>query len=211
MLAANPLAVRAAWFGTADAPSLLLLVVTFAFAARGRAASAGAALAGAVLMKQFALVAVPFLALALLARGGVRRGAVAFGAVALAGFLPFLVADPGAFWSDTVAYGADTYRIIGYGLAGLLVEAGAVSRTGSYPFALFALLVWAPVTAWLLVTQRRQAAASLAAAAAGFAGSVFALLWVGRVFQSSYLIWPLTGLVLAAVLAAWEWRPTAER
>jgi len=211
MLAANPLAVRAAWFGTADAPSLLLLVVTFAFAARGRAASAGAALAGAVLMKQFALVAVPFLALALLARGGVRRGAVAFGAVALAGFLPFLVADPGAFWSDTVAYGADTYRIIGYGLAGLLVEAGAVSRTGSYPFALLALLVWAPVTAWLLVTQRRRAAASLAAAAAGFAGSVFALLWVGRVFQSSYLIWPLTGLVLAAVLAAWEWRPTAER
>jgi hypothetical protein len=209
-LAANPLALRAAWFGTADAPSLLLLVLAFAFAARGRLASAGAALAGAVLMKQFALVAVPFLALVLLARGGIRRAAIAFGAVAVAGFLPFVVAGPAALWSDTVAYGADTYRIIGYGLAGLLVEAGAVSRTGSYPFALLAVLVWAPVTAWLLATQHRRAAASLSGAAAGFACSVFVLLWVGRVFQSSYLIWPLTGIVLAVLLAAWEWRPAAE-
>jgi uncharacterized membrane protein len=203
-LAANPLAARAPWFGTADAPSILLVVLAFAFVARRRAAAAGACLAGAVLLKQFALVALPFLALPLVARGQARRAAATFGIVAAAGFLPFLVADPAALWRDTVAYGADTYRIIGYGLSGLLVEAGVVGRHGNYPFAPLALLVWVPVTAWLLVSQRRRDPSSLAGAAAGFAASIFLLLWLGRVFQSSYFLWPLTALVLAATFAAAE-------
>ena len=157
-----------------------------------------------MLLKQFALVALPFLALALLPRGTIRRAAVAFAAVVVAGFLPFLVADPGAVWSDTIAYGAGTYRIVGYGLAGLLVEAGVADRHGDYPFGLLALLVWAPATAYLLWTQRARAPASLAAAAGGFALSLFLLLWLGRVFQSSYLVWPLTALVLAGLFAAAE-------
>ena len=33
LLAANPIVVRAAWFGTADAPTLLLVVLAFALAA----------------------------------------------------------------------------------------------------------------------------------------------------------------------------------
>jgi uncharacterized membrane protein len=203
-LAANPLAARASWFGTADAPSVLLVVLGFAFVARHRGASTGASLAGAVLLKQFALVAVPFLALPLLARRQLRRAGVAFGIVAAVGFLPFLVAGPAALWRDTISYGADTYRIIGYGLAGLLVEAGVVGRHGSYPFAALALLVWLPATAWLLLTQRQRDPASLAGAAAGFATSIFLLLWLSRVFQSSYFVWPLTALVLAAALAAAE-------
>ena len=40
LLAANPIVVRAAWFGTADAPTLLLLVLAFALVLR-RAARAG--------------------------------------------------------------------------------------------------------------------------------------------------------------------------
>ena len=40
----------------------------------------------------------------------------------LAGALPFLIADPGALWDDTIAYGAGTYRIVGYGLSALLVR-----------------------------------------------------------------------------------------
>ncbi len=201
-LAANPVAARAPWFGTADAPSLLLLVLAFAFAARGRAGWAGASLGGALLLKQFALVAVPFLALALLPRGMLRRAAAAFAVVVAVGFLPFLVAGPGALWRDTISYGTGTYRIVGYGLAGLLVEAGVVARRGSYPFSLLALLVWAPATAYLLWTQRARAPASLAAAAGGFALSLFLLLWLGRVFQSSYFVWPLTGVVLAGLLGA---------
>jgi hypothetical protein len=206
-LAASPLATRAAWFGTADAPSVLLTVLAFALVTRSRYVLAAASLGGAVLLKQFALVAVPFLAVALLARAVPRpvlyRAAAVFAAVLLAGILPFAIADPGALWDDTIAYGAQTYRIIGYGLAGTLVEVGILDdRFGSYPFLPLALLVWLPLTAWLVWTQWRSR--RLWVGAAGFAASVFVLFYLGRVFQNSYLIWPLTGLVVSFVLASSE-------
>jgi hypothetical protein len=209
VLAANPLAVRAAWFGTADAPSLLLLVLAVAAVTRSRYAAAAACLGGAILLKQFALVALPFFALMLLTRrvprAEVGRAGGALAAVVAAGTLPFLVADLGALWDDTVAYGGETYRIIGYGLAGTLLRLGVVDdRWGDYPFLPLVLAVWLPVTAWLLWRQR--ALATLSAGAVGFTVSMFLLLYLGRVFQLSYLIWPLTGLVLAAVLAAAERR-----
>ena len=202
--AANPLAVRAAWFGTADAPSLLLTVLAFAFAARSRVLLAAACLAGAVLLKQFALVAVPFVAVILLWRGLPRplayRAAAVFGGILLAGILPFAIADPGALWDDTIAYGAQTYRIIGYGLAGILVETGVLDdRFGSYPFLPLAVLVWLPLTAWLARRAYRLREPWLAAA--GFAISIFVLLYVGRVFQTSYLIWPLAALLVALASA----------
>ena len=205
VVAANPLAVRAAWFGTADAPSILLVVLAFALATRSRYVAAAAALGGAVLLKQFALVAVPFFAALLVTRGltrsGLWRSAAAFGGVLLAGVLPFLIADPRALWDDTIAYGAETYRIIGYGVAGLLVRAGVIDdRFDPYPFLALALLVWLPLTAWLVVNQLRSRA--LWAGAAGFSISIFVLFFVSRVFQNSYLVWPLAGLALALVLAA---------
>jgi hypothetical protein len=114
--------------------------------------------------------------------------------------LPFAVADPGALWDDTIAYGAETYRIVGYGLSGLLVGLGVLDdRFGPYPFLPLVLLVWAPITAWLLLCQWR--ARTLWSGAAGFAVSIFVLLFLGRVLQSSYLLWPLVGIVLAALLA----------
>jgi hypothetical protein len=206
VVAANPLAVRAAWFGTADMPSIALVLLAFVLAMRSRPVSAAAALGGALLLKQFALVAVPFLAVLLVLRGVPRRrlvqSALAFLGVVVAGFLPFLIADPGAVWDDTIAYGTGTYRIIGYGLAGILVGAGVVDRDGDYPFALLALLVWVPITTWLLLGQVRSRAAWTAGG--GFAISVFVLFWLSRVFQNSYLLWPLCALVLAFVLAAVE-------
>jgi Glycosyltransferase family 87 len=205
-LAAGPLITRAAWFGTADAPSLLLLVVAFGLASRSRWTWAAASLGGAILLKQFALVALPFFVILLLRRAGRDRlaaPAVAFCAVLLAGFLPFLIADPGALWRDTVTYGAGTYRIIGYGLAALLLRAHALgSRTGSYPFVPLALAVWAPVTAWLLRVQWRSQAAWTGAVA--FTASMFLLLFIARVFQTSYLVWPLVGVALALLLAGAE-------
>ncbi len=204
VVAANPLAVRAAWFGTADMPSLALVLLAFVLAVRGRPTGAAAAIAGAVLLKQFAIVAIPFLALLLVTRGvaraGLLRAGVAFAAVLVAGFVPFLIADAGALWDDTVAYGTGTYRIIGYGLAGLLVGAGVVERDGDYPFALLALLIWVPATAWLLLGQLRSGSAWRSAA--GFAISTFVLLYVSRVLQNSYLVWPLVGGVAAFLLAA---------
>jgi hypothetical protein len=209
VLAANPLAVKAAWFGTADAPSLLCLVLAFALVVRSRYGWAAVALALALLLKQFALVALPFVAAMLLVRRVPRetlvRAGAALAGVAAAGVLPFLVADPGALWDDTVAYGADTYRIIGYGLAGWLLEAGWIEdRFDPYPFAWLALLVWLPLTAWLVRTQLR--ARELWVGAAGFTISIFVLLFLGRVLQNSYLVWPLVGIVVSWLLAAGEER-----
>jgi hypothetical protein len=206
-LAANPLAVRGAWFGTADAPSLLLTALAFALVTRSRYVLAGATLGGAVLLKQFALVAVPFLAVMMLSRAVPRpvryRAAGAFALVFVAGALPFAIADPGALWDDTIAYGAQTYRIIGYGLAGVLLELDVLDdRFGSYPFLPLALLIWLPLTAWLAWTQWRSQ--RLWVGAAGFAASIFVLFYLSRVLQNSYLIWPLSALLVAFVLAASE-------
>jgi hypothetical protein len=203
-LAANPLMVHGAWFGTADAPALLALVLAFALLTRGQLTWAAASMGAALAMKQFALVAVPFFAVMLLTMGVPRRAfyraGAAFAGVFLACVLPFLVADPGALWSDTVAYGAGTYRIIGYGLAALLLNAGVIDdRFGYYPFVPLALVLWLPLTAWLLWSQRR--AATLWSGAAGFSISMFVLLFLSRVFQSSYLVWPLTGIALSFLVA----------
>jgi hypothetical protein len=212
VLAANPLAVRAAWFGTADAPSLLFTVLAFALAGRGRPVASAASLGVAVVLKQFALVAAPFLLVLLLVRPEPRRellraGAALVGVVA-AVILPFVVADPGAFWDDTIAYGGLTYRIVGYGLPAVLVEAGVIEdRFDPYPFAPLALVVWAPLTAFLLWAQRRSAAAWQAGA--GFAVSIFVLFVIARVFHVSYLVWPLAGIATAALLAVGERRTAA--
>jgi hypothetical protein len=201
LLVCNPIAVRSAWFGQNDAPSLLLLVLAFALVTRRRFAWAAAALAGAVLLKQFAVVAAPFLALMIVREGGsLKRPALAFGGVLAAGILPFLAADPKAFYEDTVRYGAGTYRIVGYGLSAILVRLGIIDdREGAYPFALLALLTWVPLTVWLLYAQRR--AAELWFGAAAFAVSILWLMFIGRTFNNYYLVWPLTGAVIAALMA----------
>ena len=203
-LAANPLALRAAWFGTADAPSLLCLVLAFALLSRRRVIEAAALLGLAVVLKQFALVALPFFAVSALAmrpsRVTVARAVGAFTAIVVAAFLPFLVADAGAVWRDTVAYGSSTYRIIGYGLSSLFLKAGIVDdRYGSYPFVWLLIFVWVPITAWLVRNQARDSRRWVGAAS--FAVSMFVLLFISRVFQTSYLVWPLDAIVLAVLLA----------
>ena len=207
LVVANPIAVRSAWFGQNDAPALTLLILAFALASRGRLRWAAAALAGAVLFKQFALIALPFLALLALKQGVERRelwrcGGV-FAAVVVAACLPFVVASPTAFWEDTVEFGAGTYKIVGYGLSAMLVRAGILAdRDGAYPFALIAILTWLPLTAYLLVQVRR--ARQLWPAAAAFAVSILVLLFIGRTFNNYYLVWPLTGAIIAAAVATWE-------
>ncbi len=201
VLVCNPIALRSAWFGQNDAPSLLLLVLAFALVSRRRFVWAAAALAGAVLLKQFALVALPFLILMLLReRASLKEPALAFGGVLAAGVLPFLIADPAAFWDDTVRYGAGTYKIVGYGLSGILVRLGILDdRDGAYPFALVALLTWVPLTVWLLYAQRR--ANELWLGAAAFAVSILWLMFIGRTFNNYYLVWPMTGAIVAALMA----------
>jgi Glycosyltransferase family 87 len=204
LAAANPLVVRAAWFGTADAPALLCVLLAFAFVSRRRFVWAALLLGVAVALKQFALVAIPFVAVMLTTlrapRAVVRNATLAFAAPLLLAFVPFLVADPGALWRDTVSYGGSTYRIIGYGLSSLFLKVGLVdNRYAAYPFFWLALLVWLPVTVWLLWNQRRARGAWIGAT--GFAVSMFVLLFVSRVFQTSYFVWPLLGILAAVLLA----------
>jgi hypothetical protein len=207
VLVCNPIAVRSAWFGQNDAPSLLLVVLAFALVTRRRFGWAAAALAGAILLKQFAVVAVPFVVL-MVPREEWKRAGLVFGGVLAAGILPFLVADPVAFYEDTVKYGAGTYRIVGYGLSAILVRLGIIDdRDGSYPFALLALLTWVPLTIWLLLVQRR--AEELWLGAAAFAISILWLMFIGRTFNNYYLVWPMTGAVVAALLALGSMRDPA--
>jgi hypothetical protein len=206
-LAANPLLIRAAWFGNADAIPLLALVLAFALLVRRRFVWAAASLAAAVTLKQFALVAIPFFAVMLLTMGApreaLRRAGAAFAGVILIAFIPFLVADPGAFWDDTVGSVSSDYRITGYGLSALLLNTGVIDdRFGYYPFLPLALLFWLPLTGWLLWNQWR--AGALWMAAGGFAVSMFVLLFLSRILQNSFLVWPLTGIALALLLASAE-------
>jgi hypothetical protein len=209
VLVCNPIAVRSAWFGQNDAPSLLLLVLAFALVTRRRFAWAAAALAGAILLKQFAIVAVPFIALMVPREEWKRAGAV-FAGVLAAGVLPFFVADPVAFYEDTVKYGAGTYKIVGYGLSAIMIRLGILEdRDGSYPFALIALLTWVPLTVWLLLAQRR--AQELWVGAAAFAVSILWLMFIGRTFNNYYLLWPMTGALVAALLSLRSVRDPARR
>ncbi|MEA2360882.1 MAG: hypothetical protein QOD71_27 [Thermoleophilaceae bacterium] len=204
LLVCNPIAVRSAWFGQNDAPSLLLLVLAFALVSRRRFGWAAATLAAAILCKQFALVAAPFLAVMIWKLGDDderKRAALAFGGVLAVGIIPFLIADPVAFYDDTIRYGAGTYRIVGYGLSAILVRTGIVAdREAAYPFGLIALLTWAPLTVWLVLAQRR--AAEVWIGAAGFAISILWLMFIGRTFNNYYLVWPMTGAIVAGLMAA---------
>ncbi|MGH2714411.1 MAG: glycosyltransferase 87 family protein [Thermoleophilaceae bacterium] len=207
VVAANPIAVRSAWFGQNDAPSILFLLLAFALYSRERYRLAAASLAAAILLKQFAAVAVPFLALMLLQRQLPRaellRVGGSFAFVVVAGVLPFAAADPVAFYEDTVEFGAGAYRIVGYGLSAILVRLGVVAdREGAYPFLALALLVWLPLTVWLLRQQWRSREPWLGAAA--FSISLLALLFIGRTFNNYYLLWPAMGALAAALLAASE-------
>ena len=211
-VAASPLLVRGAWFGTADATAILALLLAFALLTRSRFVWAAVALAAAILLKQFALVAVPFFVVMLLARGLSRatlvRCAAGFVGVLAVGFIPFLIADAGALWRDTIGYGTGTYRILGYGLSALFLNLGVIDdRYGAYPFTLLALVVWLPVTAWLVWATRRSGRDW--EAVAGFAVSIFTLLFIARVFQTSYLVWPLAGIAIAFLLAQRETRPAS--
>ena len=202
-LACNPLTLRLAWFGAGDAPCVLGIVLAFGLAARGRLRSAGAALALAILFKQFALAAVPAL-LVMIAVSHSRRDALrAAGtgaAVLAAGLAPFLVASPSDLYRDTIVYGTSTYRVVSYGLSGVLVRLHLMSRTtGHYPMAALLLAVWLPATALTAWLQARSRDAWVAGGC--FTASVLVLIAISRVFQESYVIYPLTGVAVSALLA----------
>ena len=137
LLVCNPIAVARRGSARTTRPACCCWCWPSRWSAARRFGWAAASLAGAVLLKQFALVAAPFLALMiwkLADRDELQRAALAFGGVLAAGILPFLIADPVAFYDDTIKYGAGTYRIVGYGLSAILVRTHVLAdRDGSLP------------------------------------------------------------------------------
>jgi hypothetical protein len=185
-------------FAVVAIPFLALMAVKQGAGVRDVDAPDAAAAAGA---------GAPRLSLRESLAGGVGREllrcAAIFAAIVAVACLPFVGADPTAFWEDTVEFGAGTYKIVGYGLSAMLVRAGILAdRDGAYPFALIAILTWLPLTAYLLFAVQR--ARQLWPAAAAFAISILVLLFVGRTFNNYYLVWPLTGAIAAAAVAAHE-------
>ena len=202
LLAANPLLLRSTWFGILDAPVVLALVLAFALALRGRWGWTGAIVGLALVEKQYAFVAIPFLGLAAWQAGGrdalVRAGAWLIGVTAVV-TVPFLLWGPTAFVDDTLVFGTSAYRIVGYGLSGILVDLHVVTRDGSYPFLLLALVLWLPLT--LIALRRQQLDPAPWRAALGFALSFVILAWIARYFQTSGFVYPLAGLLVAAAIA----------
>lgn len=202
LLAANPLLLRSTWFGILDAPVVLALVLAFALALRGRWGWTGAIVGLALVEKQYAFVAIPFLGLAAWQAGGrdalVRAGAWLIGVTAVV-TVPFLLWGPTAFVDDTLVFGTSAYRIVGYGLSGILVDLHVVTRDGSYPFLLLALVLWLPMT--LIALRRQQLDPAPWRAALGFALSFVILAWIARYFQTSGFVYPLAGLLVAAAIA----------
>ena len=181
LLVCNPIAVRSAWFGQNDAPSLLLLVLAFALVTRRRFGWAAASLAAAVLLKQFALVALPFLALMLVHTGAARtelkRAALVFGAVVAAGILP---SWPPIRWRSTRTRCATGRGPTASSAAGSRRSccASACSPIARAPtrFGLIALLTWVPLSIWLLLAQRQ--AGELWLGAAAFSISILWLMFI---------------------------------
>ena len=143
VLVANPIAIRSAWFGQNDAPSLLLpgAGLRARHAARATAGRRPAWPARCCSSSSPSWRCPSWRSCwsaVVTGRAELKRAAAVFVGVLAVGILPFLIADPGAFYDDTVRYGAGTYRIVGYGLSAMLFRLGVLDdRDGSYPFALW--------------------------------------------------------------------------
>jgi hypothetical protein len=209
----SPLITLYLWAGRNDIEFLAVILLSLALLSRGHLIAAAFALGVAVALKPFALLAVPFLLLVLAIRWRARpsRRTVALSLAALglapvATILPFLLANPTAFWTDVVLYTTggvrDAYPIAGYGFGEFLFQAQLVAhRTDSVPFGVFQLLAVVPVV-WVTgrAFLRRP---SMGRWMAGYALSLLAFTFFARFFNDNYV-----AVVITLVLCI---RPLGDR
>src|ERR1700737_4036398 len=215
---ASPLITLYLWAGRTDIQFLSLLLLTLALLSRGHATLAAGALGVAVALKPFAWVAVPFLLLVLLIRWRADHsgrdlvaGLAALAVVPAVTILPFLVANPRAFWTDVVLYTSggisDAYPIAGYCFGDLLYTLHLIARrTDSFPFAIFELAASVPVL-WLTARAflRRP---TLARWMSGYAGVLLAVTFFARFFNDNYAAVVVTLFLCALPLAHLSLAPT---
>ncbi|TMC63097.1 MAG: DUF2029 domain-containing protein [Chloroflexota bacterium] len=201
----SPLITLYLWSGRTDIEFLAVMLVSLALLSRGHPITAALALGIAVALKPFAVLAVPFLLLVLIirwrARSSRKEVALSLAALALAPvvtILPFLLANPTAFWTDVVLYtsgGArDAYPIVGYGFGEFLYQVHLVAhRTDSAPFGIVQLLALIPVV-WLTGRAFLQRP-SLGRWMAGYALSLLAFTFFARFFNDNYVAVVITLLL----------------
>jgi hypothetical protein len=209
----SPLVTLYLWSGRTDIEFLAVMLVSLVLLSRNHPIAAALVLGIAVALKPFAVLAVPFLLLVLVIRWRTRpsRREVGFSLAALAlapvvTILPFLIANPQAFWTDVVLYTSggvrDAYPIVGYGFGELLYRVHlVVHRTDSVPFGAFQLLALAPVL-WITARAflRRP---SLGRWMAGYVLSLLAFTFFARFFNDNYV-----AVVIALLLCV---RPLGDR
>ncbi|MEA2636483.1 MAG: hypothetical protein QOH92_3250 [Chloroflexota bacterium] len=213
VLFVSPLVTLYLWSGRTDIEFLAVMLVSLVLLSRGHPIAAALVLGIAVALKPFAALAVPFLVLVLAIRWRARpsRSEVGLSLAALAlapviTILPFLIANPQAFWTDVVLYTSggvrDAYPIVGYGFGELLYRVHLVAhRTDSVPFGAFQLLALAPVL-WITARAflRRP---SLGRWMAGYVLSLLAFTFFARFFNDNYV-----AVVIALLLCV---RPLGDR
>ncbi len=202
---ASPLITLYLWSGRTDIQFLAIVLLSLTLLARRHPTLSAGVLGVAVALKPFAWVALPFFLLVLFIRWRTqhsRREVVsslaALAVVPAATIVPFFLANPTAFWTDTVLYTsggvADAYPIAGYGFGALLYGLHVISRnTDRFPFTIFQLVAAVPVL-WLAARAflRRPTIASWMA---GYACLLFAITFFARFFNDNYAAVVLTLLL----------------
>jgi glycosyl transferase family 87 len=225
----SPLICLYLWSGRNDIEFLAMVFVSLTLLARQHPVLASGALGVAAALKPFAWFAIPFLLLVLFLRWRNRHAMreviaslAALALVPIATIAPFFLADPRAFWSDTVLYTnggvADAYPIAGYGFGEFLYQMHVVARrTDYFPFGLVQLAAVIP-TLWVTARAflRRP---SLLRWMGGYALVLVAFTFFARFFNDNYFgvdvtlllgIRPLGQALLApATTAAAELRAAA--
>jgi len=215
----SPLITLYLWSGRTDIEFLAVMLLSLVLLSRGHPIAAALALGIAVALKPFAALAVPFLLLVLLIRWRTRPSrkevALSLAALVLAPvvtILPFLIANPAAFWTDVVLYTSggvpDAYPIVGYGFGEFLYAVHLVAhRTDSAPFGVFQLLALAPVL-WLTgrAFLRRP---SLGRWMAGYALCLLAFTFFARFFNDNYVAVVITLLLCIRPLGDQRLEPAA--
>jgi hypothetical protein len=201
----SPLITLYLWSGRTDIEFLAVILLSLALVSRGHLVTAAFAFGIAAALKPFAILAVPFflLLLAIRWRGRPSRRDIALslaalGLVPVVTIVPFLLANPTAFWTDVVLYtsGAvrDAYPIAGYGFSEFLYQAHLViHRTDRVPFGIFQLLAVVPV---LWITGRAFVRRpSIGRWMTGYALTLLAFTFFSRFFNDNYVAVVITLLL----------------
>ena len=192
----SPLIGLYLWAGRNDIEFLAVVLLSLALLSRGHLIAAAFALGIAVALKPFAVLAVPFLLLVLVirwlarpSRQDVVLSLVALGLAPVVTVLPFLIANPTAFWTDVVLYTSggipDAYPIAGFGFGEFLFQTHLIAhRTDRVPFGVFQLLALVPAV-WITgrAFLRRP---SLGRWMAGYALCLLAFTFFSRFFNDNY-------------------------